>query len=53
MAKNKPAMEVRKIFSMSSDMAERISDYRHENRIGTEAEAIRMLIDLGLKAVGK
>lgn len=41
---------VKKLFSLTEDQARRISDFRFENRLPSEAEAIRQLIDLGLQA---
>ena len=38
---------------MPADMAKAIEDFRHEERIGTEAEAIRQLIIAGLEARGR
>lgn len=32
------------------ELAAKVADYRFENRINTEAEAIRRLIELGLEA---
>jgi hypothetical protein len=40
----------RRAISISSDLAKAIEDYRFANRVKTEAEAIRRLIELGLKA---
>ena len=41
---------VRKMLSMPRDLWQAIEDYRFEQRIKTESEAIRRLIELGLKA---
>ena len=49
----KRTMETRKIVSMPTDLIERISEWRHEQRISSESEAIRRLIDMGLQSVGK
>ena len=38
----------RKMVSVPADLAQAIEDYRFANRIKTEAEAIRRLIELGL-----
>ncbi|WP_372675242.1 hypothetical protein [Aquicoccus sp.] len=35
---------------MTEEMSERISDYRFGNRLGSENEAIRQLIEKGLAA---
>lgn len=43
-------MASRKIVSLSAELAKAVDDYRFENRIPTEAEAIRRLIELGLAA---
>ncbi len=44
------SMETRKIVSITADMAEAISNFRFENRIRSESEAIRRLIEMGLAA---
>ena len=44
---------VKKLLSLTEDQAKRISDFRFENRLQSENEAIRQLIDLGLDATGK
>jgi hypothetical protein len=41
-------METRKIVSLPADLARAIEDFRFANRMKTEAEAIRRLIELGL-----
>jgi metal-responsive CopG/Arc/MetJ family transcriptional regulator len=38
------------IFVMEEDLLKRIEDYRFENRINSRSEAIRTLIEAGLKA---
>ncbi len=38
------------IFVMEEDLLKRIDDYRFENRINSRSEAIRQLIERGLKA---
>jgi Arc/MetJ-type ribon-helix-helix transcriptional regulator len=43
----------RKPVSLPPDLAKAVEDYRFENRFNTESEAIRRLIELGLKAVAK
>lgn len=45
-------MDVRKIIPMPSELVDRIADFRHGERISSEAEAIRLLIVAGLKAKG-
>jgi len=42
---------IRKQVNLPPDVARKVDDYRFENRISTESEAIRRLIELGLKAV--
>ena len=39
---------VKKLVPLSAEMAEAISEYRHQQRISSENEAIRRLIELGL-----
>ena len=45
-------MDTRKIVSVPIELAEAIADFRFGERIGTEAEAIRRLIEAGLHAKG-
>ena len=40
------------ILSIQSELRERIGDFRHSERIGTEAEAIRRLLGEALEARG-
>lgn len=42
----------RTIFSMPSELKERVSTYRFTHRIGTEAEALRRLLTEALDAQG-
>jgi hypothetical protein len=44
---------VKKLVPLSADMAEAISEYRHRERLPSENEAIRRLIEAGLKAGDK
>jgi hypothetical protein len=44
---------VRKMLSMPREPLQAIEDYRFENRIRTESQAIHRLIELGLKAAEK
>ena len=44
---------VRKLVSLSRAQVQSVQDYRFDERIQTESEAIRRLIDLGLKAAHK
>lgn len=43
-------MATRKQVSLPPDLEEAVEDFRFGNRIGTESEAIRRLIELGLEA---
>jgi hypothetical protein len=43
-------LTVKKLIALSPAMAETIENFRFANRISTESEAIRRLIELGLKA---
>lgn len=45
-----PETTVRKLVSIPREMEKRIQDYRFENRLKSEAEAIRQLIEKGLRA---
>ena len=47
-----PTLTVKKLVAMTPEMAERIAAFRFERRINAEAEAIRTLIEMGLKAAG-
>ena len=47
------AYPVKKVIGLTAEMAERIRDFRFTHRIDTENEAIRRLIELGLKAAEK
>jgi len=44
-------MSARKIVSLPPDLAKAVEDFRFANRIATESEAVRRLIELGLAAV--
>ena len=48
-----PDSMVRKIVTLPHSMVEAIATFRHANRISAESEAIRRLIDLGLRAADK
>jgi hypothetical protein len=39
--------------TLPAALAEAIEDYRFANRLKTEAEAIRQLLELGLKSAGE
>jgi hypothetical protein len=43
-------LTVKKLIAMSPELVHAIENYRFSNHIGSEADAIRRLIDLGLKA---
>lgn len=43
----------RKMVSISEEMAKAIDDYRFLNRIPSETEALRQLLDLGLQVAQK
>jgi hypothetical protein len=45
-----PSPTVRKLLVLPEDMARRIADYRFGQRIPSESEATRRLIDIGLAA---
>ena len=42
---------VKKLIFLTEEQAERISDFRFENRLNSENEAIRQLIELGLRTI--
>jgi Arc/MetJ-type ribon-helix-helix transcriptional regulator len=44
---------VRKMVSISEEMAKAIEEYRWQNRISSEAEVIRQLLQRGLDGGGK
>ena len=46
-------MDTRKIVSLPAALAKAIEDFRFEERISTEAEAIRRLIEAGLESQGR
>lgn len=48
-----PTYPVKKLVNLTEDLAERISTFRHESRLASENEAIRQLIEAGLKALTK
>ncbi|MDN7354301.1 ribbon-helix-helix domain-containing protein [Acetobacter senegalensis] len=48
-----PETTTRKLVSMPKELVQEIENYRFENRIKTESEAIRQLIKLGLDAFKK
>lgn len=40
---------VQKLIAMPRELAEKVSEYRYDNRLPSEAEAIRQLIQKGLE----
>ena len=47
------AYPVRRALGFTAAQWERVRAFRFEHRFGTEAEAARRLLDLGMEAVGK
>jgi len=43
---------VRKLVSLPKSLVKKIEDFRFDERIKTESETIRRLIEIGLKTVG-
>ena len=43
---------VKKLIAITAEIAEAINEYRHQQRISSENEAIRRLIEAGLGAIG-
>jgi hypothetical protein len=43
-----PETTTRKLITMPHELAERIDDWRHARKIGSEAEAMRQLLDYAL-----
>ena len=48
-----PVMVTRKIVSLPAELAKAVDDFRFENRLRSEAEAIRILLEAGLEAKRK
>lgn len=48
-----PQPSTRKSVTLSDEMWEEIASFRHGERIGSEAEAIRRLLQSGLRAEAK
>ncbi len=44
-----PSLTVRKLLSITPELAKAIADYRFQHRIATESEATRRLIEIGLE----
>jgi hypothetical protein len=51
MAQNDEDLLVRKSVSIRQSMWTEIEDYRKSERLGSEAEALRLVINAGLKAL--
>jgi hypothetical protein len=47
------AYPVRKALGFTAEQWERVRAFRFEHRFGTEAEAVRRLLDLGMQAVAR
>ena len=47
------AYPVRKALGFTAEQWERVRAFRFGHRFGTEAEAVRRLLDLGMEAVGE
>ena len=47
------AYPVRKALGFTAAQWERVRAFRFEHRFGTETEAVRRLLDLGMEAVGE
>ena len=47
------AYPVRKALGFTAEQWERVRAFRFEHRFGTEAEAVRRLLDLGMEAVAR
>lgn len=45
-----PAYPIKKLIALSEEQADRISDYRFGERIASESDAIRRLIEIALDA---
>lgn len=43
-------LEVKKLLAMSKDLWDKVDEYRWKNRIPSESEAMRELIEAGLEA---
>lgn len=44
---------VRKVVNLTDDQWREVSEWRHEQRIATESEALRQLISIGLRSGGR
>jgi hypothetical protein len=44
---------IRKLVSLPPELLERITVFRHANRIGFESEAIRLVLEAGLEALAR
>jgi hypothetical protein len=47
MAKD-PVLTAKKLINLDPAMLDRVSDFRFTNRINTESEALRLLLEIGL-----
>ncbi len=47
------AYPVRKALGFTAEQWERVRAFRFGHRFGTEAEAVRRMLDLGMEAVGR
>lgn len=47
---NEPTFPVKKLVNLTEELAKRISDYRFDERLQSDNEAIRRLVELGLDA---
>ena len=45
------AYPIKKLIFLTEEQAEQISNFRFENRLNSENEAIRQLIELGLQVI--
>jgi hypothetical protein len=53
MAREKKMLPKRTLLSLTPEQKEAVRDFRFANRLNTEQEALRLLLDLGLKAAPK
>lgn len=51
MQKDSTIYPIKKLINLTEEQAKQIADYRFENRLASENEAIRQLITLGLLAM--
>jgi len=48
-----PSDKPKILFVMEKELLKRIDDFRFDNRINSRSDAVRQLIEAGLKASGK